>query len=152
MAIMLCDICSKPAPRGEGYILTPQQVVYSPAYWEHTFRNFEQRWSGTPVERIEQNLPLIALHMASKQSNWLVCDECISVLDVDRKQARKYCQEFWATGKVPLIPGAGAADGIQAATAAYQGWEKAFGRKPKESLASIILKVAEKTGKKIHLR
>lgn len=151
MPISLCDICSKQVPRGDGYILTTQQVVYSPAYWEHIFRILEQNWPSKSVEEIEQNLPLLALKQAQSQSNWLSCDECIGVFDVDRKQARRYCQEFWATGKVPLIPGAGAADGIQAATAAYQGWEKAFGRKPKESLASIILHVAKKTGSKIHL-
>jgi len=87
---------------------------------------------------------LFALKKAQSQSNWLVCEECIWIFDVDWEQARRYCKEFWATGKVPLIPGAGAADGIQAATVAYQGWERAFGRKPKESLESIVLRVAKK--------
>jgi len=144
-AIVACDICNKPVPRGEGYILTTQQVVYSPAYWEHTFK---QRWPGIPMERVEPALPLLAQRQAAQQSDWLVCNECIFVFDIDRKQARRYRQEYRATGKAPLIPGAGAADMTQAAMAADQGWERAFGSKPKVSSASIVLAIAKDRGKK----
>jgi hypothetical protein len=148
MAIVVCDICNKPVPRGEGYILTTQQVVYSPAYWEHTFK---QRWPDVPMERLEPHLPLLAQRLAAQQSDWLVCNECICVFDVDRKQARRYCQEYWATGKAPLVPGGGAADMPQAGMAADQGWERAFGRKPKVSSASLLLAIAKGMGKEPHL-
>ena len=109
---IVCDVCSSGLRTGSGYILRTGDVVSSPRYWEHSFKQVQEMGgavSGALVIRAVGE-------MSQKQSPWIICDGCIDLFDADRAPARDRATKYWATGETPT---GGAGDQNAALQAAF---------------------------------
>lgn len=94
---MVCDVCNRNIPEGEGFALTTEQVVTSPEYWKFLRGKFGFVSEG------------IVRRAAGQTEGWLVCNDCIRLFNVDINKAKEYSQKWWASGKTYRIPGSGVA-------------------------------------------
>lgn len=122
---MICDICSKPTDRKQGYILSTSQVVYDPGYWKRAFT-----LRPATAEQVERALPGLIRQMSSSESDWIVCEECMATLKADRSRPARDFQDYVKSGKRPSLPETGPADPNRAALVASGAFEAMFGRRP----------------------
>lgn len=122
---MKCDVCSKTASPKRGYILSTAQLVYDPGYWQRAFSLIP-----LPVEKLDSRLPGFIAQMASSETDWVVCEECMGSLSQDRAQPAKYFEDYVKTGRRPRLPDRGPASFILAAINAGRAFEAKYGRKP----------------------
>lgn len=122
---MKCDICSSEINPRKGFILTTTQVVSDPGYWKRAF----QLMAGFE-DQIENGLPGFIRQMAGSESDWVICDDCMSSLSADKNKSKKYFKEYQRYGKRPNIPGSGPANVEQAALVASGAFQVVFRRKP----------------------
>ncbi len=122
---MKCDICSSEINPRRGFILTTTQVISDPGYWKRAFNLMADYES-----QIENGLPGFIRQMAGSESDWVVCDGCMSNLSADKRKAKKYFQEYQKYGKRPSIPGSGPGNVDQAAILASGAFQAVFGHKP----------------------
>jgi len=123
--VVKCDICSSEINPRRGFILTTTQVISDPGYWRRAFRlmaDFENQ--------IEIGLPGFIRQMAGSESDWVICDGCMSQLSADKRKSKKYFQAYQKYGKRPNIPGSGPGNVDQAAILASGAFQTVFGRKP----------------------
>jgi hypothetical protein len=108
---MICDICNKSLDDREGNILTTRQVVLSRGYWNRVFSTWglvtPMKGPNSIMDQMKQNVYNFVKQMAGSQSNWWVCDECLSNIDLNPEIPRKYALEYLSTGINPSIPGSG---------------------------------------------
>lgn len=129
--VPVCDVCSQlMVANGDGYLLSTQQVVTAPNYWNYVFAH---PWSfiGT-IDPDGRTLPTIVMQQAGQDSAWLVCGSCISFFVADREKARAIYQQWTVAGRKQgfPMPGGGAANRQNALAAAVAGWSKNFGSPP----------------------
>lgn len=123
---MKCDICSSEINPRRGFILTTTQVISDPGYWKRAFTLMADYES-----QIENGLPGFIRQMAGSESDWVVCDECMSKLSADKHKSKKYFQEYQKYGKRPNIPGSGPGNVDQAAILASGAFQAVFGHQPR---------------------
>ncbi len=86
----VCDVCSLPTRRDDGFVLTTREVVTSPAFWRTQFAKYQAVLDVVPTreERAaflgEQAIPLVL-----SPSGWLVCSECSRMFAFDEQVARE---------------------------------------------------------------
>jgi hypothetical protein len=95
-----CQITKEPIERGYGYLLTTDQIVTSKRYWDmimtepetlsYTISHFKNQPSGTQMRS------MIFDKYASISKPWMVSDSIINYFEVDKQEARKRAQEWWA--------------------------------------------------------
>ncbi len=122
---MNCDVCNQTMDPRKGYILSTSQVAYDPGYWKRAFGLLSMS-----AEQLERNLPSIVRQLSSSQSDWIVCDQCMSFLKADRSTSGGYYQNYVKTGTRPLLPDSGPANLDRTAIVASGAFETIFGRKP----------------------
>ncbi len=110
----VCDICNGRVTNPGGYLLTTRQVVGTPAYWRKYYEVKKGVLRSMGIQSFDgfiRNFLVMsdcAESMASQATNWLVCDRCISLFNVDSSQARDYARRWWESRKTFNPPGTGA--------------------------------------------
>lgn len=114
---VVCDVCNRKVFWGNGYLLTTKQVVSTPQYWEFYVQLHKDKFSEFGVTSYEAfiNNPLLRISvgkaLAEQSTPWMVCNECISMFNVDLKKTMDYAKRWWdskrnfsppGTGPVPL--------------------------------------------------
>ncbi|MBG0770538.1 MAG: hypothetical protein H0S82_02465 [Anaerolineaceae bacterium] len=124
---MKCDICTTEVNPRRAYIITTTQVVGDPGYWKMVYGLM----GDYSVEQIENGLPGFIKQMAGSESDWVICEDCMSHLSADKNKAKNYFQEYQRYGKRPNIPGSGPGNLDQAIIVANGAFQAVFGRKPR---------------------
>ena len=124
----VCDVCNRDVAKGEGFLLTTDQVVRTPRYWEYAF-NHEWSYYGQ-IDPEGRSLALTVRKQVGQDSAWLICEEQIDLFDIDKAQLRSHCGQWWSTGQRYSPPGTGPGSFPKAVEAATASWEKVFGKRP----------------------
>ena len=104
---MKCDICTRELKDKEGYLLTTEQVVSTPAYWNKAFSNpmYKMLASNLPEDKAKE---MFASQMASMSTAWMVCDDCINLFPEYKEKAKEYAVSWYESGGSITPPGTGA--------------------------------------------
>jgi hypothetical protein len=110
-----CDICSTRVSSPDGYLLTTREVVSSPKYWQHYYQVHKSEFESMGVLSYEGfcRNPLLRTTcgevLAGQRTPWMVCENCISMFDIDCEKARSYAKQWWQSGKTFRPLGTGSA-------------------------------------------
>jgi hypothetical protein len=110
----VCDVCSGRVANPGGYLLTTRQVVGTPAYWRKYYEAHKDELRSMGVQSFDGFLrsALVMVScaeaVASQATNWMICDRCISLFNVDSGLARDYARRWWESRKTFNPPGTGA--------------------------------------------
>jgi hypothetical protein len=104
----VCDICNKELANLEGFLLTTEQVVTTPAYWQKTFSGPMGGLLAAAAGSEQAFKAQIANQMASQRSPWMICERCIDLFSIDRQKAKDYAQRWYQSAGVFAPPGSGA--------------------------------------------
>ena len=149
---MLCDMCNKEIKREDGYLLITSQVVFSTRYWSHLYDNIESGGASISIQQLEKLLPMQIQKMAGMSTDWLICENCMGILDSSFMQRKEVLPEQdWRTvdleqpyKKVTTSPwSSGPTDLTRTGTAAVKAWEMKFGKKPNVSNLAIMVSLTE---------
>jgi protein-disulfide isomerase len=121
----VCDVCNKELASREGYLLTTEQVVSTPAYWE----SYLAKVAAMGGTRDAKTKEMAAKQMAAQTEPWMVCDACIGKFSVDKSLAKEYATKWYDTDGKFAPPGSGSVpvskvnmgDAAEAAKAAAAG-------------------------------
>ena len=104
---MNCDICTRELRDKEGYLLTTEQVVSTPAYWKKAFSNpvYKMLASHLPEDQAKK---MFATQMASMNTAWMVCEDCIDLFPEYQEKAKKYAASWYESDGSFTPPGTGA--------------------------------------------
>ena len=95
----VCDSCLASMQEPDGYLLRTFEVIQSPSYWEFTFHRNQL---GIDQDGLNKRIDYFK-QIASSQTPWVICDNCISKFDVDR-QKRKLDMGDWIASKGTFKP------------------------------------------------
>lgn len=109
----VCDICAKSLQFQEGYLLTTEKVVSTPAYWkkhldETLTAALGPHWRSHPMLLVK--MMEIQQAAANQVTPWMVCDICIELFSVDRAKTREWAQQWYESDRQFVPPGSGAVD------------------------------------------
>jgi hypothetical protein len=95
----VCDCCLSPMTEPEGYLLRTYEVIQSPLYWEFTFKN-----NGFGIDQVglEKRIDYFK-QIASYQIPWVICDECITMFDINIRKSKTY-MDTWVSSKGNFRP------------------------------------------------
>jgi hypothetical protein len=107
----LCDICSKPIAKYEGYMLITFEIVSEPNYWKRYFEIHKAQFDILGITSYMQFIQSpdkwlpVARIIAAQINPWMVCDNCIDLFEkVDRKNSRFFAKAWWISkGTLPPI-------------------------------------------------
>lgn len=111
----VCDVCSRKVSSPDGYLLTTREVVSTPKYWQHYYQYHKDEFVSMGVSSYQDfcRNPLLRAScgemLANQQTPWLVCENCISMFNVDRERARSYAKQWWQSRRTFQPPGTGPA-------------------------------------------
>jgi hypothetical protein len=111
----VCDVCSAKVVNPGGYLLTTREVVCTPAYWRRYCEVQKSELQSMGIgdfEAFRRNTKVrdtCAKAMADQVSNWMVCDGCIDLFQVNKSVARAYARRWWESKKTFRPAGTGAA-------------------------------------------
>src|SRR5260370_11033308 len=109
----VCDVCNRRVNSPDGYLLTTEQVVRTPNYWRHYYETHKTELLQQGIADFEafRRHPIAidcAKAMASQATNWLVCDTCLPLFNINSAGARQLAIQWGASGKTFNPPGTGA--------------------------------------------
>jgi tetratricopeptide (TPR) repeat protein len=109
-----CRICLANISSPQGFLLTTTQVVGSPGYWEQYCQRHAAELANqgiaSPAELAQAPQRFAIAHpIAQEGGPWLICDQCIPLFAVDREQAHRDAETWWASDGSFVPPGSGAA-------------------------------------------
>ena len=112
----ICDICSMPLDRNNGFVLTTEQVTTDKNYWTYIINahSFDD----------ERLLLMYIQQQAMQINNWLICRNCSPRFSFDKNAASRYA----SMGTDP--PGIGPTDVNRAAAAAALAWQDKYKELP----------------------
>ncbi|MDN5214374.1 hypothetical protein QQ020_20005 [Fulvivirgaceae bacterium BMA12] len=109
-----CSICKSRMEYEEGSILTSSQIITSNAFWDklmvepetlsYTKAHFESQDAMATKMR-----GMIFNKYSEKDQAWIVCDSCIGMFNVEKKQVREHARKWWETNKTFRPPSCGKA-------------------------------------------
>jgi|GEM_PF-4876556 len=130
----ICDVCSKPMNRGDGYVLTTRQVVSSVEYWVKA----SNTWKTMAPAQLD--FEMILKRQCFQSTGWTVCDVCTGDFpDADQTNAGRYAKEFWdGGGGTYSPPGGGSVAPHEAREYAQTSWKRVTGSSEKKSGSCFI--------------
>lgn len=108
---LVCDVCRKEVKKNEGYLLTTNEVIKAPGYWELVAQggimyDKEKLDQGQSIstEAVNYIIQVVEQYVSMK-SGWLVCEDCMHnvIAGVDATLPRDLALEFWETGVEPFL-------------------------------------------------
>jgi hypothetical protein len=105
----VCDVCNKELGASEGYLLTTREVVSTPGYWRKFFSGPMGSMMGNLGMSGDSGKAQYASMTASQINPWMICNECISLFNIDKNRARNYAIRWYESGGTFSPPGSGAA-------------------------------------------
>jgi hypothetical protein len=112
---VVCDICSRRISSPNGYLLTTREVVSMPKYWRHYYQHHKSEFTAMGILAYEDfcNNSLLRTScgqaLAGQRTPWIICENCISMFDVDREKTRGYAKQWWQSKRTYQPPGTGPA-------------------------------------------
>ena len=92
-----CDLCDRPVPLDQGYLLNTQQIVASADSWSSFFIKTQGRHPGLLDDSVR--LMSVAYRRASDDTPWVVCERCSAMFSFDRPRSRKDLEKYRRTGE-----------------------------------------------------
>jgi|GEM_PF-4656033 len=114
----VCDICDRKMKLGRGYILTTKQMLSIEAYWKHLLSH-----QGAIYHEEDPDgyiLAAVLKKMAASPTNWLICNACSVLFELDGLDVHKFDQ----TGK--SLPPGGPANHQDFAVIAAYAWSSLY--------------------------
>ncbi len=110
-----CDICGIEVSCPDGYLLTTKEVVGEPAYWRHYYRQHKSEFAIIGISTFKefrtdstQRQSTVKL-LAQQDTPWLVCQNCVSLFNVNQQKTSKYAEQWWSSKGMFSPPGTGPA-------------------------------------------
>ena len=95
----VCDCCLNPMEEPDGFLLRTFEIIKSKEYWEYAF---SENGFGITEPDLEKRLDYFK-EMSSSQTPWIICDNCISKFDINKKESEIMMKE-WIMNKGKYKP------------------------------------------------
>lgn len=95
----VCDCCLKSMEEPEGYLLRTYEIIQSIDYWKFVFKRNRLSIKGEDLNKRVEYFTKIA----SSQTPWVICDDCISKFKIDLNLSKAFMVE-WITKKGKFFP------------------------------------------------
>lgn len=95
----VCDCCLTSMQEPAGYLLQTFEVIQSAGYWEFAFQRNEL---GIDKDGLDKRVEYFK-QISSSPTPWIICDKCISMFDIDRKESKSFMND-WISLKGNFIP------------------------------------------------
>ena len=112
---LVCDVCNFRISSPEGHLLTTTEVVSSPEYWRRYYEAHKTDFIVFKIYSYEGfcHDPIMGTGcvktVASQTKPWLVCENCITLFNVDLEKTQKYAKQWWQSNGTFKPPGTGPA-------------------------------------------
>lgn len=94
-----CDCCTMQLEAPKGYLLRTFEIIQSKKYWKYIFKT---QSIGIDEEGLELRTEYFK-RISSFKSPWVICDNCISIFDINLEENKKYMDE-WVKQKGDYYP------------------------------------------------
>jgi hypothetical protein len=95
----VCDCCGKAMVEPEGYLLRTFEILLSKKFLQYYFN---RNGLTTTKEDLELRQDHVS-QLASYPSPWMICDDCITMFDLDLEEVKSFAVE-WIKSKGEFIP------------------------------------------------
>lgn len=95
----VCDCCGKSLSEPDGFILRTFEILLSARFFKYYF---DRIGLTTTKEDLDSRMQLF-IQFAGQDSPWMICEECISMFDVNLEEVKEFAKK-WIQSRGEYLP------------------------------------------------